>query len=83
MNIHTLNDIRDNNNNMANNNISNSNANNQNNQFFLPGMNPDNQNQNSFIDFLFPKAVYKIKTVSFYMICVLTSCFCIQLLLYY
>ena len=83
MNIHTLNDLRDNNNNMANNNISNSNANNQNNQFFLPGMNPDNQNQNSFIDFLFPKAVYKIKTVSFYMICVLTSCFCIQLLLYY
>ena len=85
MNIHTLNDLRNNNNNNNNNNnynAGNNYANNQNDQLFLAGMG-DNSGQNSFFDFLFPKQVYKIKTASFGLICLLTIAFIIQLLLYY
>ena len=80
MNIHTLNDLSGNNNNAGNNN---NNSNNQNNQFFIAGMNPENGQQNSFFEQLFPKSVYNMKTISFYIICILTGIYIIQLLLYY
>ena len=85
MNIHTLNDLGGNNNNNINNdnnNVSNNNDNNQNNQFFLAGMNPDNPNE-SFLEFLFPKNICKLKTISFLLICSLTIVYIIQLIIYY
>ena len=85
MNIHTLNDLGGNNNNNINNdnnNVSNNNDNNQNNQFFLAGMNPDNPNE-SFLEFLFPKNICKLKTISFLFICSLTIVYIIQLIVYY
>jgi rhomboid protease GluP len=88
MNIHSLNDLgesNNNNNNGNNNNISNNNENNennQNNQLFLAGMNPDNPNE-SFFEFLFPKNICKLKTMSFLLICVLIIIYIIQLIVYY
>ena len=81
MNIHSLNDYAQNNNN-NNNNINNNNSN-QNNQFFMAQMNPENTGGNSFFEQLFPKTIYKIKTASFLIICILTSIYFIQLIAYY
>ena len=78
MNIHSFNDLRNNN----NNNEGNNNSNNQNDQLFLAGMG-ENSEQNNFFDLLFPKQVYKIKTASFGIICILTIVYIIQLILYY
>ena len=78
MNIHSLNDYAQNNNNGAGNS-----NNNQNNQFFMAQMNPENTGGNSFFEQLFPKTIYKIKTASFLIICILTSIYFIQLLAYY
>ena len=78
MNIHSFNDLRNNN----NNNEGNNNSNNQNDQLFLAGMG-ENSEQNNFFDLLFPKQVYKIKTASFGLICILTIVYIIQLILYY
>ena len=78
MNIHSLNDYVQNNNNGAGNS-----NNNQNNQFFMAQMNPENTGGNSFFEQLFPKTIYKIKTASFLIICILTSIYFIQLLAYY
>lgn len=77
MNIHTLNDLS------GNNNAGNHNSNNQNNQIFMAGMSPENSGQNSFVDQLFPRSVYKMKTISFYIICTLIAVYFIQLFLYY
>ena len=82
MNIHTLNDLSGNNNNNNRGN-NNNNSNYQNNTLFLAGMNAENDGQNSFFDLLFPKSVYKIKTISFYIICIIVGIYIIQLLLYY
>jgi len=65
-----------------NNNAANQNPNNQNNQFFLGGMNPDNSGENSFFDQLFPKSIYHKQTVSFYLICILTGMYIIQIILF-
>ena len=81
MNIHSLNDFAQNNNNNAN-NINNNNSN-QNNQFFMAQMNPDNSGGNSFFEQLFPKTIYKMKTASFTIICILTGIYFIQLISYY
>ena len=78
MNIHSLNDYAQNNNNGAGNS-----NNNQNNQFFMSQMNPENTGGNSFFEQLFPKTIYKIKTASFLIICILTSIYFIQLIAYY
>ena len=78
MNIHSLNDYVQNNNNGAGNS-----NNNQNNQFFMAQMNPENTGGNSFFEQLFPKTIYKIKTASFLIICILTSIYFIQLIAYY
>ena len=78
MNIHSLNDYAQNNNNGAGNS-----NNNQNNQFFMAQMNPENTGGNSFFEQLFPKTIYKIKTASFLIICILTSIYFIQLIAYY
>ena len=67
MNIHSLNDYAQNDNNPGRNN------NNQNNQFFMAQMNPDNSGSNSFFEQLFPKSIYKLKTASFIIICILNS----------
>ena len=80
MNIHTLNDLSGNNNNNYNNNGQNYS---QNNQLFLAGMGPDNSDQNSFCEQLFPRSVYKMKSVSFSIICIITAIYIIQLFLYY
>lgn len=77
MNIHSLNDFS------GNNNAGNQNSNNQNNQIFMAGMNPESSGQNSIMDQLFPRSVYKMKTYSFYIICILTAVYFIQLFLYY
>jgi len=88
MNIHGLNDLREenNNNDIGNNqnvyNNNENNENNQNNQFLFAGMNPDYPNE-SFLEFLFPKNIYKLKTMSFLLICALIIVYIIQLLLYY
>jgi rhomboid protease GluP len=86
MDIHSLNDLGESNNNNnngnINNNLSNNNENNQNNQLFLAGMNPDNPNE-SFFEFLFPKNICKLKTMSFLLICVLIIIYIIQLIVYY
>ena len=86
MDIHSLNDLGESNNNNnngnINNNLSNNNENNQNNQLFLAGMNPDNPNE-SFLEFLFPKNICKLKTMSFMLICALTIVYIIQLIVYY
>ena len=93
MNIHTLNDLAGNNN-ALNNNQNNlffqnnqnnqNNQNEQNNQIFMPGFNQANGGQNGgIIDFLFPKEVYKMKTLSFLIICILIGVYFIQLILYY
>ena len=79
MNIHTLNDLGGNNNNREGNN----NINEQNNQFFLAGMAPDNTQQTSFMEQLFPKTIFHTKTISFLIICVLIAVYIIQLILYY
>ena len=81
MNIHSLNDYAQNNNN-NNNNINNNNSN-QNNQFFMAQMNPENSGGNSFFEQLFPKTIYKMKTASFAIICILTGIYFIQLISYY
>ena len=81
MNIHSLNDYAQNNNN-NNNNINNNNSN-QNNQFFMAQMNPENSGGNSFFEQLFPKTIYKMKTASFTIICILTGIYFIQLISYY
>ena len=78
MNIHSLNDYAQNNNNGAGNS-----NNNQSNQFFMAQMNPENTGGNSFFEQLFPKTIYKIKTASFLIICILTSIYFIQLIAYY
>ena len=78
MNIHSLHDYAQNNNNGAGNS-----NNNQNNQFFMAQMNPENTGGNSFFEQLFPKTIYKIKTASFLIICILTSIYFIQLIAYY
>ena len=78
MNIHSLNDYAQNNNNGAGNS-----NNNQNNQFFMAQMNPENTGGNSFFEQLFPKTIYKIKTASSLIICILTSIYFIQLIAYY
>ena len=77
MNIHSLNDYAQNDNNPGRNN------NNQNNQFFMAQMNPENSGGNSFFEQLFPKTIYKYKTASFIIICVLTCIYFIQLIAYY
>ena len=97
MNIQNINDLgennnnnnnENNNNNSNNKNISNNNENignienNQNNQFYLEEMNLDNPDEN-FIEFLFPKNVYKLKTISFFLICVFITVYIIQLIAYY
>ena len=81
MNIHSLNDYAQNNNNAGRNNNINNNS--QNNQFFLAQMNPDNSEGTSFMDQIFPKTIYKIKTASFLIICILTGIYFIQLIAYY
>ena len=48
---------------------------------FLAGMNPQQGQQNSFFEQLFPKKVYKNKTASLYIICLLIDIYIIQLLL--
>ena len=78
MNIHSLNDYTENNNNRGNNN-----NNGQNNNFFIAQMNPENSGGDSFMEQLFPKEIYKIKTVSFLIICILTLIYFIQLICYY
>ena len=85
MNIHTLNDLAGNNNNAGNNYQNNQyqNNQNQNNQIFMAGFNPENGGQNSIMDLLFPRSVYKIKTVSFLIICIITAVYLFQLFLYY
>lgn len=77
MNIHSLNDYQNDNNGPRNNNT------NQNNQFFIAQMNPENSGGNSFMEQLFPKAIYKFKTASFIIICILTGIYIIQLIAYY
>jgi len=77
MNIHSLNDYAQNDNNAGRNN------NNQNNQFFMAQMNPDNSGGNSFFEQLFPKTIYKLKTASFIIICILTGIYFIQLIAFY
>ena len=79
MNIHSLNDYAQNDNNAGRSN----NNNNQNNQFFLAQMNPENSEGNSFFEQLFPKTIYKIKTASFIIICILTGIYFIQLIAFY
>ena len=81
MNIHSLNDFAHNENNNTN-NINNNNSN-QNNQFFMAQMNPENSGGNSFFEQLFPKTIYKMKTASFTIICILTIIYFIQLISYY
>ena len=76
MNIHSLNDYQ-NDNGPRNNNT------NQNNQFFIAQMNPENSGGNSFMEQLFPKAIYRFKTASFIIICILTGIYIIQLIAYY
>ena len=76
MNIHSLNDYQ-NDNGPRNNNT------NQNNQFFIAQMNPENSGGNSFMEQLFPKTIYKFKTASFIIICILTGIYIIQLIAYY
>ena len=62
MNIHSLNDYNQNDNNAGRSN----NNNNQNNQFFIAQMgNPENSEGNSFFEQLFPKTIFKLKTASF------------------
>ena len=82
MNIHSLNDYAQNDNNRGGGNANNTN-NNQNNQFFMAQMNPDNSGSNSFFEQLFPKTIYKLKTASFIIICILTGIYIIQLIAYY
>ena len=78
MNIHSLNDYAQNNNNRTGNN------NGQNNQFFLGQLNnPENAGGDSFMQQLFPKEIYKIKTISFLIICILTFIYIIQLISFY
>jgi len=77
MNIHSLNDYAQNDNNPGRNN------NNQNNQFFMAQMNPENSGGNSFFEQLFPKTIYKLKTASFLIICILTGIYFIQLIAFY
>ena len=77
MNIHSLNDYAQNDNNAGRNN------NNQNNQFFMAQMNPDNSGGNSFFEQIFPKTIYKLKTASFIIICILTGIYFIQLIAFY
>lgn len=77
MNIHSLNDYQNDNNGPRNNNT------NQNNQFFIAQMNPENSGGNSFMEQLFPKAIYRFKTASFIIICILTGIYIIQLIAYY
>jgi len=77
MNIHSLNDYAQNDNNAGRNN------NNQNNQFFMAQMNPENSGGNSFFEQLFPKTIYKLKTASFIIICILTCIYFIQLIAFY
>ena len=64
MNIHSLNDYAE------NNNRGNNNNNGQNNNFFIAQMNPENSGGDSFMEQLFPKEIYKIKTISFLIICI-------------
>ena len=78
MNIHSLNDYANNDNNGRGNN-----TNNQNNQFFLAQMNPENSEGNSFFEQLFPKSIYHMKTLSFLIICILSGIYIIQLIAYY
>ena len=78
MNIHSLNDYAQNDNNGPRNNNTN-----QNNQFFIAQMNPENSGGNSFMEQLFPKTIYKFKTASFIIICILTGIYIIQLIAYY
>ena len=77
MNIHSLNDYAE------NNNRGNNNNNGQNNNFFIAQMNPENSGGDSFMEQLFPKEIYKIKTISFLIICILTLIYFIQLICYY
>ena len=77
MNIHSLNDYAQNDNNPGRNN------NNQNNQFFMAQMNTENSGGNSFFEQLFPKTIYKLKTASFIIICILTGIYFIQLIAFY
>ena len=77
MNIHSLNDYAQNDNNPGRNN------NNQNNQFFMAQMNPENSGGNSFFEQLFTKTIYKLKTASFIIICILTGIYFIQLIAFY
>ena len=77
MNIHSLNDLEGNNNNDSNNdNI-------QNNQLFLSEANPNDSEQFQFRDNYFPKQIYKIKSVSFFLIFILVITYIIQIILYY
>ena len=78
MNIHSLNDYAQN-----DNNAGRSNNNNANNQFFMAQMNPENSGGDSFFEQLFPKTIYKYKTATFIIICVLTCIYFIQLIAYY
>ena len=78
MNIHSLNDYAQN-----DNNAGRSNNNNANNQFFMAQMNPENSGGDSFFEQLFPKTIYKYKTASFIIICVLTCIYFIQLIAFY
>ena len=75
MNIHSLNDYA--------NNDNNGRGNNTNNQFFLSQMNPENSGEGNFFEQLFPKSIYHIKTLSFLIICILTGIYIIQLIAYY
>jgi rhomboid protease GluP len=46
-------------------------------------MNPENSGGNSFFEQLFPKTIYKLKTASFIIICILTGIYFIQLIAFY
>ena len=61
MNIHSLNDYAQN-----DNNAGRSNNNNANNQFFMAQMNPENSGGDSFFEQLFPKNNLQIQNSIFY-----------------
>ena len=72
-NIHTLNDLNNNNINQNNNLNNNDNINNENNE---------NNNNSSFLSQFFPKRIYNMKQKSFLILCILISILFINNLLY-
>ena len=73
-NIHTLNDLNNNNINQNNNLNNNDNINNENNE---------NNNNSSFLSQFFPKQIYNMKQKSFLILCILISIYFFLLIIYY